>query len=43
MSVDLFGGVLLMKEWGRIGGQGRMVAEHYESEATALSFSPQEQ
>jgi predicted DNA-binding WGR domain protein len=24
---DLFGGVLLMKEWGRIGPRGRMVAE----------------
>jgi hypothetical protein len=23
---DLFGGVLLMKEWGRIGAHGRMVA-----------------
>ena len=24
---DLFGGVLLVKEWGRIGAQARMVAE----------------
>ena len=40
---DLFGGVLLMKEWGRIHARGRMVAEHYESEAMPLSFSPQEQ
>jgi predicted DNA-binding WGR domain protein len=32
---DLFGGVLLVKEWGRIGAQGRMVAESYESEALA--------
>jgi predicted DNA-binding WGR domain protein len=32
---DLFGGVLLVKEWGRIGAQGRMVAELYESEALA--------
>jgi predicted DNA-binding WGR domain protein len=32
---DLFGGVLLMKEWGRIGAHGRMVAERYESEALA--------
>ena len=30
---DLFGGVLLMKEWGRIGARGRMVAESYDSEA----------
>lgn len=24
---DLFGGVLLVKEWGRIGARGRRVAE----------------
>jgi predicted transport protein len=33
---DLFGGVLLMKEWGRIGAQGRMMAERYDGEAPAL-------
>ncbi len=27
---DLFGGVCLVKEWGRIGSRGRIVAEHYE-------------
>jgi predicted DNA-binding WGR domain protein len=32
---DLFGGILLMKEWGRIGAQGRMVAERYDAEAPA--------
>jgi predicted DNA-binding WGR domain protein len=32
---DLFGGVLLVKEWGRIGAQGRMVAEPYDCEALA--------
>jgi predicted DNA-binding WGR domain protein len=32
---DLFGGDLLVKEWGRIGAQGRMVAESYESEDLA--------
>ena len=32
---DLFGGVLLMKEWGRLGAQGRMVAEPYDNEALA--------
>jgi predicted DNA-binding WGR domain protein len=32
---DLFGGVLLVKEWGRIGARGRMVAESYDSEALA--------
>jgi predicted DNA-binding WGR domain protein len=34
---DLFGGVLLVKEWGRIGAQGRMVAESYENEAPAIA------
>ena len=32
---DLFGGVLLVKEWGRIGAHGRMVAESYQSETLA--------
>ena len=32
---DLFGGVLLMKQWGRVGTHGRMVAESYDSEALA--------
>jgi predicted DNA-binding WGR domain protein len=32
---DLFGGVLLMKEWGRIGARGRVVAERYDTEALA--------
>ena len=32
---DLFGGVLLVKEWGRIGARGRMVAESFDSEALA--------
>jgi predicted DNA-binding WGR domain protein len=35
MQPDLFGGVLLVKEWGRIGAQGRMVAELYDSEVLA--------
>ena len=35
MQPDLFGGVLLLKEWGRIGAHGRMVAESYDSEALA--------
>jgi predicted DNA-binding WGR domain protein len=33
MQPDLFGGVLLVKEWGRIGAHGRIVAERYDSEA----------
>ena len=34
---DLFGGVLLMKEWGRIGQRGRIVAEPYDSEVLAAA------
>ena len=34
---DLFGGVLLVKEWGRIGAHGRMVAEFYDNEALAAA------
>ena len=34
---DLFGRVLLMKQWGRVGTQGRMVMESFESEAPALA------
>jgi predicted DNA-binding WGR domain protein len=30
---DLVGGILLMKEWGRIGARGRMVAERCDNEA----------
>ena len=32
---DLFGGVLLVKQWGRIGTCGRLVDESYDSEASA--------
>ena len=32
---DLFGGALLVKELGRIGAHGRVVAEPYDSEALA--------
>ena len=34
---DLFGGVLLVKEWGRIGAHGRTVPEHYDDEALAAA------
>ncbi|MGO9047528.1 MAG: WGR domain-containing protein [Xanthobacteraceae bacterium] len=34
---DLFGGVLLVKEWGRIGARGRIVDESYDSEALAAA------
>jgi predicted DNA-binding WGR domain protein len=33
---DLFGGFLLMKQWGRIGSFGQIKAERYEAEAPAL-------
>jgi predicted DNA-binding WGR domain protein len=32
---DLFGGVLLVKQWGRIGARGRLVDESYDNEALA--------
>jgi predicted DNA-binding WGR domain protein len=32
---DLFGAVLLMKEWKRIGALGRVVAKRYDTEALA--------
>ena len=32
---DLFGGVMLMKAWGRFGARGRVVAERYDTEALA--------
>ena len=32
---DLFGGVQLIRAWGRIGAFGRVVAEHYHSETLA--------
>ncbi len=32
---DLFGGVLLVKAWGRVGTRGRVVGESYDSEALA--------
>lgn len=34
---DLFGGFLLMKQWGRIGARGRIMAERFESEAPTLA------
>lgn len=34
---DLFGGVLLVRQWGRIGAHGRTVAEHFEDMALALA------
>ncbi len=34
---DLFGGVLLLKAWGRMGTRGRVTAERHDSEAPALA------
>ena len=37
IAPDLFGGFLLLKQWGRIGAGGRIMAERYEGEAPALA------
>ena len=34
---DLFGGVILVKQWGRIGAHGRMVGEWHMTEAEAVA------
>ncbi len=34
---DLFGSVLLVKAWGRIGAHGRIVAEPFDSDALAAN------
>jgi predicted DNA-binding WGR domain protein len=34
---DLFGGVSLMKQWGRIGTWGRMMMESFDTEELALA------
>jgi predicted DNA-binding WGR domain protein len=34
---DLFGGFLLMKQWGRIGACGQTKAERYDNEALAAA------
>ena len=34
---DLFGGLAVLKEWGRIGARGRMMDEWHMSEAQALA------
>jgi len=36
MQPDLFGGVLLVRQWGRIGARGRIVADRFDTEAPAL-------
>ena len=37
IAPDLFGGFLLMKQWGRIGARGQIKAERFEDEAPALA------
>jgi predicted DNA-binding WGR domain protein len=37
MQPDLFGGFLLVRQWGRIGARGRIVAERFDDEAPALA------
>jgi predicted DNA-binding WGR domain protein len=32
---DLFGRVLLIREYGRIGARGRLIGESYDNEASA--------
>ena len=34
---DLFGGVLLVRQWGRIGAEGRSVAEHFDDATLAAA------
>ena len=34
---DLFGNMMLVKQWGRIGARGRVVGETYATEAQALT------
>jgi predicted DNA-binding WGR domain protein len=34
---ELFGGFLLLKQWGRIGASGRVIARHYQTEAGAVA------
>jgi predicted DNA-binding WGR domain protein len=36
ITPDLFGGFLFLKQWGRIGLRGRIVAERYDTQASAL-------
>lgn len=35
VTPDLFGGFLLLREWGRIGARGRVVAERHDSASRA--------
>ncbi len=37
MQPELFGGVLLVRQWGRIGAEGRSVTEHFDSATLAAA------
>ena len=37
MQPDLFGGVLLVRQWGRIGAEGRSVVEHFDDATLAAA------
>ncbi|WBU55264.1 WGR domain-containing protein (plasmid) [Paracoccus sp. SCSIO 75233] len=39
LSADLFGGVHLTREWGRIGRRGQSLTRWYESETEAQGFA----
>ncbi len=36
MQPDLFGGFLLVRQWGRIGSRGRIVAERFDNATLAV-------
>jgi len=40
MQPDLFGGVFLIKQWGRIGTPGRTLAERFDEETQAYKWNP---
>ena len=37
MQPDLFGGVLLIRQWGRIGARGRIVADRFDDATLAAA------
>jgi predicted DNA-binding WGR domain protein len=37
LQPDLFGRVMLTKQWGRVGAHGRMMMESFESEELAVA------
>ncbi len=37
IETDLFGGFLLLKQWGRIGARGCIIAERYDDETLATT------